>query len=404
MPNDMSHNQESNTESNNTEREYDIILYGASAFTAKYVIEELEKTKYKVALAGRDSSKFHHSIYDVLECSVDEIETITKRTRVLMCIAGPYTNIGEKIIRACVESETDYVDITGEVGFIIKMQQKYNSQARATGVAIVNSCGFDSIPSDMGAFYLAKHFEKCEIIGELYDGTKCINTGTWNSFLESMKSYNDSKGGKKTQDQTKEGETTKLKKSQPIYYKVEDADYYRLKFLGPDNYVVKKSSEHLENLFKYKYTMYFTVYSRIKLYLALLWMLVISKMAATSLGNKILRKFPRFFSCGVFKKGGPSDAAIRKGRFVLLMTAKGTTAKKEERTMKVGICGPDAAYVSCAIFVTQCAYQLLKHRDKIASGVLTPVSAFHKTNIISCLMNKGIMFTTHDEAKNHGSE
>ena len=78
----------------------------------------------------------------------------SRRGRVVISTVGPYALYGEPMIRACVSSGTDYCDLTGEVQWIAAMLEKYEDQAKQSGARIVHCCGFDSIPSDMGTYFL----------------------------------------------------------------------------------------------------------------------------------------------------------------------------------------------------------------------------------------------------------
>jgi short subunit dehydrogenase-like uncharacterized protein len=74
--------------------------------------------------------------------------------RVVVSTVGPYALYGEPLVKACAESGTDYCDLSGEVQWIRRMVQRYETTARESGARIVHCCGFDSIPSDMGVHFL----------------------------------------------------------------------------------------------------------------------------------------------------------------------------------------------------------------------------------------------------------
>ncbi|MGV8874732.1 MAG: saccharopine dehydrogenase family protein, partial [Rhodococcus sp. (in: high G+C Gram-positive bacteria)] len=84
------------------------------------------------------------------------------RTRVVATTVGPYLRYGESLVASCVDARTDYLDLTGEVPFVRRCIDKYHQTAIANGVKIVHSCGFDSIPSDLGAYLL---FERIQADG-----------------------------------------------------------------------------------------------------------------------------------------------------------------------------------------------------------------------------------------------
>ena len=79
---------------------------------------------------------------------------MTARAKVICTTVGPYTHYGEPLVAACVETGTDYVDLSGEVLFMADMINKYEEKAKASGARIVHSCGFDSIPFDIGVAFV----------------------------------------------------------------------------------------------------------------------------------------------------------------------------------------------------------------------------------------------------------
>ena len=77
-----------------------------------------------------------------------------QQTRVILSTVGPYALYGESLVEACVNNGNDYCDLTGEAYWIKKMLDKYQLRAQKTGARIINCCGFDSIPSDLGVYFL----------------------------------------------------------------------------------------------------------------------------------------------------------------------------------------------------------------------------------------------------------
>ena len=152
----------------NRSKEFDIIIWGASGFTGRLVVAYLFK-KYGVndnikwAMAGRDKKKLKQVRFEVADNSLPIIvaeindETSLKemiiRTKVICTTVGPYTIYGSKLVSLCVNHGTDYCDLSGEVQWIRKMIDQHHENAKINGVKIVHSCGFDSIPSDMGVYF-----------------------------------------------------------------------------------------------------------------------------------------------------------------------------------------------------------------------------------------------------------
>jgi short subunit dehydrogenase-like uncharacterized protein len=155
-------------------REFDIIIWGASGFTGRLVAEYLFKNyssnKLNWAIAGRDINKLNkirdqylnEKIPIIIADSFDEISLnrMTKRARVICTTVGPYAKYGSLLVKSCVKSKTHYCDLAGEAQWIRKMIDLYHEDAKENKVRIVNSCGFDSIPSDLGVYYIHKNLSK----------------------------------------------------------------------------------------------------------------------------------------------------------------------------------------------------------------------------------------------------
>lgn len=154
-----------------SDREFDIIVFGATGFVGKLTAEYLAKhapAGTKVALAGRSENKLAQIRFDLPEPanawplviadinSPASLDALAARTRVVCTTVGPYLKYGEAVLAATVNAGTDYVDLTGEVPFVRLSIDKFHDQAKANGARIVHSCGFDSVPSDLGAYLLYK--------------------------------------------------------------------------------------------------------------------------------------------------------------------------------------------------------------------------------------------------------
>ncbi|MEM7510815.1 MAG: saccharopine dehydrogenase NADP-binding domain-containing protein [Bacteroidota bacterium] len=159
----------------NQSRTYDIIIWGASGFTGRLVAEYLYK-KYGVnkdlkwAMGGRNKGKLEEvraAVADetvplVIADSHDEasLDAMTKQAKVICTTVGPYAKYGAPLVAACVKNKAHYCDLAGEPPFIREMIDKHHDTAKANGVKIVHSCGFDSIPSDLGVLYSQEQAKK----------------------------------------------------------------------------------------------------------------------------------------------------------------------------------------------------------------------------------------------------
>ena len=153
-----------------TEDQFDLVLFGATSFVGQiitqYLSQHLADSPIRWALAGRSAEKLHQLLdalptdnrdIPVLLADANDPESLRAlchQTQLVMTTVGPYDLYGEPMVKACVETGTDYCDLTGEPHWIKKMLDQYESTAQETGARIVHCTGFDSIPSDLGVWHL----------------------------------------------------------------------------------------------------------------------------------------------------------------------------------------------------------------------------------------------------------
>ena len=168
-------------------RDHDIVVYGASGFvgvlTARYLAEHAPAGT-RIALAGRSEAKLaavkatlgvDWPIVIADAADAEALARLAASTRVVITTVGPYAKYGHDLAHACAAAGTDYVDLTGEVLFARASIDRNHDLARETGARIVHSCGFDSIPSDIGVHVLAQQV-KADGAGELTDTTLVVTS------------------------------------------------------------------------------------------------------------------------------------------------------------------------------------------------------------------------------------
>jgi short subunit dehydrogenase-like uncharacterized protein len=154
-------------------RPFDVVVWGATGFTGRLVAEHLAtRDGVRWAMAGRNRAKLEATRNDVAArfpnaasvpllvgdaADAASLEAIASQARAVASTVGPFARYGEPLVAACLKSGTDYCDSTGEPHFIRRIIDAHHEAAAAAGVRIVPTCGFDSIPSDLGAFLLAEH-------------------------------------------------------------------------------------------------------------------------------------------------------------------------------------------------------------------------------------------------------
>ena len=186
-----------------TTREFDIVVWGATGFVGQRVAEHLTKeytaAELAVALGGRDKTALDRladrlttqqdgwdELPIVLGDATDEesLQHLAEQTDVVATTVGPYTDYGTSLVEACIDAGTDYCDLTGEITWVREIIDRYHEQAVEAGVRIVHSCGFDSIPADLGtklvqSYAIAEYDSPCDMVRiYLEDGKGGVSGGT----------------------------------------------------------------------------------------------------------------------------------------------------------------------------------------------------------------------------------
>lgn len=160
------------------DRIYDVVIWGATGFTGKLAAEYMYETygldgPVKWAVAGRSASKLgelRHAVAgvdaeqlpEVIADSHDEdsLRQLVASTRVVCTTVGPYAIYGSLLVQLCAEEGTHYCDLTGELHWMQRMMMAHQATAEASGARIVHTCGFDSIPSDLGVLYIQDEMQR----------------------------------------------------------------------------------------------------------------------------------------------------------------------------------------------------------------------------------------------------
>ena len=153
------------------EKKYEIIVYGATGFTGQICCKYLRDNYSDLvwAIAGRNGDKLEQIKSDFsLNCDVvvadggdiDSLRSLASQTKVVLSTAGPFARYGSLLVQACVENGAHYTDITGENHWVRGLIDKHHAEAASKGIRIIPSCGYDSIPSDIGALFTISQFDK----------------------------------------------------------------------------------------------------------------------------------------------------------------------------------------------------------------------------------------------------
>ncbi len=151
-----------------TNPEYDIVVFGATGYSGKLIAEYLANRygeNIRLAIAGRNEEKLQslrneiaslQSVPMIIANSNDyqSVKAMVERTKLVVSCTGPFLLYGSSVVKACAETGTDYVDVTGEVFWYGEMLAAHGESAKKSGARIIPCCGFDSVPSDLGVWLL----------------------------------------------------------------------------------------------------------------------------------------------------------------------------------------------------------------------------------------------------------
>jgi short subunit dehydrogenase-like uncharacterized protein len=393
-----------------TEREFDIVLYGASGFVGKLTAAYLAKAggDARIALAGRSQDKLlavrealgeKAQTWPIIIADASEqstLDAMAARTQVVVTTVGPYIRYGLPLVAACAAAGTDYADLTGETLFIRESIDLYHKQAADTGARIVNSCGFDSIPSDLTVFALYRQAER-DNAGELTDTNLVVRSfkagisgGTAASGMELMRAVSEDPEARRlmndpytlTPDRAAEpelGGQPDLRWRRGGEIAPELAGYW----VGPfgmaviNTRVVRRSNALLgypygrRLAYAEQMSMGNSVVAPVAAAVA-----TAGNTAAVALGSRFFNRLPDKFVDRMAPKpgSGPSERVRDNGHYTMETYTTTTTGARYRTTMSQR---GDPGYKATAVLLGQSAMALAFDRDRLSDlrGVLTPAAA-----------------------------
>lgn len=363
---------------------YDIILFGATGFTgsltADYLAQQPDLDPARFALAGRNRAKLKDvkqrlvalnpacDAVTLLKAEVGNAASLKKlatQSKVIITTVGPYIQYGEPLLRACAEAGTDYVDLTGEPEFVERMMHAYGATARDSGARIVNSCGFDSVPHDLGALFTAKLLPKDEPVSieGFVRARGTFSGGTFHSAVMAMARMNEFRRWRKsTRTESPRAKSRKLKTA--IAYR-DELKSWVCPMPTIDPQVVMRSARELPKIYGDDFA--YAHYMQIKRLPTLLAMLggVGGMFAAAQL------KPARSLLLKIRSPGeGPSEEEREKGWFRVRFI--GHSGKHRVETE---VSGGDPGYGDTAKMLAESALCLALDTLPKSSGFLTPAIA-----------------------------
>jgi short subunit dehydrogenase-like uncharacterized protein len=374
-------------------KSFDLILIGATGFTGERAARYLSKhapSNLKWGIAARNKEKLS-AVAESLSISGDrqfivnttikeQVEEVIRQTKIVITTVGPFSLYGEEIIAACARFGTHYLDITGEVGFIKKMKDKYGDSAKESGAILIPFSGFDSVPADLTTLLLSKEFENPNklSIRSYYSISGGFNGGTIATMLNKFETgeYKEMGDPKLLLDDTKQ-HIHSPENAQFFGFDTSISRWSAPFIMGAINSkVVYKSAEdaaesgnsYAKNIAYSEHSSLGKWYNPIPFFVVSLILLSISILGPQKWFRNLLKKIMPA------PGEGPSEQQIENGYFKLLAIAKDETQK----TVSLEMSYPgDPGNKSTVFFLCESALCLFNSLDEISAhpGFNTPASA-----------------------------
>jgi trans enoyl reductase len=393
-----------------SEREFDIVLYGATGFVGKLTAEYLAAAggDARIALAGRSPDKLlavretlgdKAQSWQLLTADADQPSTLNAmaaQTQVVVSTVGPYIRYGVPLVAACAAAGTDYADLTGEPMFMRNCIDDYHKQAIDTGARIVHACGFDSIPSDLTVYALYRR-AVADGAGELTDTDFVVRKlvggfsgGTYASIAEVVRAMASDEDVRRSLEDPYT--LTPDRDAEPELGPQSDIPWRRGSQIAPElngiwttgflmastnTRVVRRSNalQHWAYGRQFRYTESQSVGSS---FVAPVASAVATGVGAvvTRLGTRHLDKVPEKVVERILPKPGtgPSEKTRERGSYVVETYTTTTSGARYRATMSQK---GDPGYKATSVLLGESALALALDRDKLSDlrGVLTPAAA-----------------------------
>ncbi|WP_438030367.1 saccharopine dehydrogenase family protein [Sorangium sp. So ce233] len=389
-----------------SDRTYDVIVFGATGFTGRLVAEylatkgkdtsagEAAARPVRWAIAGRNAGRLAEvkaameaidpacSEVGVIEATSEDaasLERMASQARVVLTTVGPYSTRGEPLVEACIRAGTDYADLTGEPEFVDRLLDRHHEAARARGVRIVNCCGFDSIPHDLGVLFTVTKLPAGEpiVVEGVVRAHGSFSGGTWQSLIEIV-----AQTRRRKREAGKEHGARKARglKARIRYEKGLRAWVCPMPSIDPQ--VVLRSARELDVYGPdFQYGHYMQVKSGLQLVIGIAGFGAVAALAKVGPTRELLRKV---------RSPGEGPSAEERARSWFQVTFEGKSASRRVVTR---VSGGDPGYSETAKMVAESALCMAFDRERLPAraGVLTPAVAMGE-RLIERLQAAGIRF------------
>ncbi|KAL6656900.1 hypothetical protein ACP70R_004680 [Stipagrostis hirtigluma subsp. patula] len=434
---------------------FDVVIFGASGFTGKYVIREALKflppassPLRTLAVAGRSRDRVAaalrwaaapapppEDVHILVADSSDpaSLAALAARARVVLSCAGPFRLHGRPVAAACAAAGAHCLDISGEPEFMERVEADLHEVATRNGSLIVSACGFDSVPAELGFLFHSRQWEppsaplSVEAYVHLVSDKKIVgNIGTFESAVLGVSNA---------------GQLQALRRSRPRRAKpnipghpppkgslIEHSNplgLWAMKLPSADTVVVKRTlstvtehpdglpgveetpdyTEHRKNFWSSVKPAHFGVKIASRSFMILVRFLFtgvwIGLLSHFAFGRSLLLKYPEFFSLGLFSKTGPTEEEVSSASFKMWFVGRGYSdvdralerGSKPDKEVITRVSGPEVGYITTPIVLVQCALVLLSQRGNLPKGgVYTPGAVFGPTDLQRRLQENGLSF------------
>jgi len=436
------------------EDRYDLVIYGATGFTGKFIARycaERVGRKFTFALSGRSKQKLENLRADIVKRypqgnfddlpimvadvkDSDALNAVAMKSKVLVNATGPYRYFGDKVVNACLEGGSHYVDICGEPEWIEKNAIRCHEKAREKGLFIVSSCGFDSLPSELGMILVANYYRqnnaRLSCVDEYVQHTGPsvpFNATTWRALVDGYGARENARQVRKeVESQSWRVPRKALKRVGPKYRPLrgsywwdERVGAYSTLNTFADNAVIAHSQGMRAALLSKQtgvqpsfpqYGIYFVIAHSYWHLMPFLGMgLNLNMFTGSEWGRNFLKNNPELTTMGIFTDnvfGKTTEEELSKVGFKITMFAKGFSEEKKyddtfDELATATITGPDSGYNGTAALVVESGLQILWNLDTIMQGDLakmapeleggcyTPSTVFAATDIVKVLQESG---------------
>ena len=377
-------------------KKYDLVVYGASGFTGqlicKYLSTHKDAADLNWAISGRNTSKLEaisnqfsteNKKIDVLYAdSFDKtsLDNVSSQSKLIITTVGPYAIYGEQLVASCIDNQAYYLDLTGEPHFVHKIKEKYAQKAYDNNVAIIHSCGFESIPPDIGVYSAINQLNELNAdVNYFFESNGDISGGTWASFINSLSS---SRPIISAESKKRSKSKNKVRKKKIFFHK--EFKRWALSFPVIDKYIVQKTAKSFSQYGEeFSFSEYMLFKSWRKLAFIILGVSIVSIISKSKLIKKWLLSLRPSGS-------GPSKEQRKTNWFVAKVIAKG-----KKSSVMTTIKGGDPGYGDTSKFISEMALCILTQSNQLLKnkGILTPVECTGSL-LVDRLRSAGISIDT----------